>query len=74
LGRLGRIGRNTLDQLLRRRTEIRARRACGVIAHAGGRWTAVEVPLAREALADQLGADDLAVLLDQAAIRLTSRM
>ena len=47
--------------------QVGTARGSGIVAVAGGRWPGVEVLVRGEALGDQLGADDLAVLEDEAS-------
>ena len=73
---------DAVDQRLARRPEVRAAGIVGGIGHGDSfrrivrvglgrrRGTAVEIFVIRKVLADQLGADHRAVLLDQAAIGL----
>src|SRR6266567_4918904 len=64
------IGGDTVDQLLVRRGVVGAARVGGVIAVACSRWPGVEVLRAGKRLADDARADELAILLDQLAVRL----
>ncbi len=63
-----------VDQLLIGRSEVRAARAGRVVAvGAGGRGPRMKVFVLVERLGDQLGADRLAVALDDAAARLIGK-
>src|SRR5580698_5435689 len=61
---------DAISQLVICRRKIRAGRIRSVVTSPGARWPRAEISRARERLANQLGTDDLSVLLDQASVRL----
>src|SRR5690606_10769829 len=59
---------NPLNELWIGWAQIGTTGACGIVTvFSSGRWPTVKIPIAGKTLADQVGADDCAVLFDKAA-------